>query len=143
MSSATQTPIAALWTAVGNCYSPTNAPPAGATIAVKGVYAYDAAGLNTALADAGKLVIITGSGSEAKTTGNLAAFGSVASPPTDGLIIRVANAADPADGFSITFKDNDGNEVAEVAQGEVCRLQWWADTDNSGANARWLKIPGV
>ena len=143
MSSAAQTPIAALWTAVGDCYSSTNPPPAGAVLAVKGVYAYDAGTLSAALADAGKLVIITGSGSEAKTTGARPVFGSIASPPADGLIVRVANAADPTTGFSITLNNDDGDAVAEVAQGEVCRLQWWADTSNSGANKRWLKIPGV
>ena len=139
MSSADRTPLAQLKVAVAACYSATNPPPSEA-VAVEGAFAWDAgASLTTALGT-GNLVIITGSESTARTISTTAV-----ESPADGEVIRVANGADPDTGENITIQDTAGSPevVAIIAAGEVVRLQWFADTDNSGASARWLKIPGV
>lgn len=109
-------------------------------VGVAGVFAYDAgASLDTALAG-GDITIITGSEAVARTISTTAV-----ESPADGKIIRVANGAPPDTGFDITLQDTAGTPevVAIIAAGEVIRLQWFADTANSGVNARWLKIPGV
>lgn len=140
MSSADRTPLAQLKVAVAACYSPTNAPPSEA-VAVEGAFQWDAgASLDTALATS-NLVIILGSDSTPRTISTDA----VDSPVADGTIIRVANGADPASGQNITIQDTAGTPevVAIIAAGEVVRLQFFADAGAAGANARWLKIPGV
>lgn len=139
MSSAINTPIVELKIAIADCYSAANPPPTEA-VAVAGVFEWDAGAPLTAALASGDLTIITGSDSTARTISTTAV-----ETPTDGKIIRVANGADPNGGEVISIQDTAGSPqlVAIIAAGEVIRLQWFADTANSGTNARWLKIPGV
>ena len=88
----------------------------------------------------GNIVIIT-----ADTVGTPATVATAALVTvSNGSFFRVANGNDPSVNLTDTITITDAtNTVVSLMPGEFNRVQWFADDNNAGTNARWLKIPGV
>ena len=129
--------------AASSYYSASNPPPAPPfpkTVPVSGIYEVVSLDFNVFMADSldGKLICFVKS-----TPGTSTVTLPFLASPSDGAVFRFMSlinvAISPADTISIS---DGANTVVTLSPGEAVHLQWFADANNSGTQAQWLKISG-